>query len=255
MAMIDIIYLAASRPEFTQASLRALADNTNWDLVSRLIVYTDGALISGMDGRVYPPYPIPWEKLYYDQGSHGGPVNVMLHYLSGAMFGQPTEIFAKIDNDVIVPPGWLDSCAPVMRSRPELSFLGIEPPASRTKAPWARNAISAPEIDGNAVKNNVQGYAVCDAIGGIGLMRTAAFRGRAPMVQHSTYGGFTDWQQRHQDLVKGWIVPPLKLFLLDRLPLEPWASLSKQYITHGHQRPWSNYPASAAADLWEWWLK
>ena len=34
---------------------------------------------------------------------------------------------------------------------------------------------------------------------------------------------------------------PLKVFLLDRLPGEPWASLSRKYIAKGWQRAWSGY--------------
>ena len=92
-------------------------------------------------------------------------------------------------------------------------------------------------------------------------MRTSAWTNRDTamtthdvMVQHSTYGGFTDWQLAHPELVKGWIVPPLKLFLLDRLPIEPWASLSKKYEAAGEQRFWTRYPLDAASQLWDWWL-
>lgn len=95
-------------------------------------------------------------------------------------------------------------------------------------------------------------YAQCDAIGGVGLMRRSAF-GKQRMKPHSTYGGFTDWQIAHPEVTKGWIVPPLKLFLLDRLPLEPWASLSKRYIEEGLQRPWTNYEPKDADALWSWW--
>ncbi len=86
------------------------------------------------------------------------------------------------------------------------------------------------------------------------LDRTTTMTTHDVMRQHSTYGGFTDWQQRHPELVNGWIVPPLKLFLLDRLPIEPWASLSKKYESTGQQRFWTRYPMEAAPALWEWWL-
>jgi hypothetical protein len=72
------------------------------------------------------------------------------------------------------------------------------------------------------------------------------------MVPHGTYGGFTDWQLLHKEVRKGWILPPLKVFLLDRLPMEPWASLSRKYIAAGDQRPWANYKP-ADAHLWSWW--
>ena len=75
------------------------------------------------------------------------------------------------------------------------------------------------------------------------------------MKPHSTYGGWTDWQIQHTEIIKGWLCPPIKLFLLDRLPMEPWASLSKRYIAEGQQRPWSLYDQKDAAQLWQWWIK
>ena len=87
-------------------------------------------------------------------------------------------------------------------------------------------------------------------------MRRSAFANRPPMNPHgfNGVGGFTNWQTETADVCKGWVVPPLKLFLLDRLPMEPWCSLSKKYIAEGIQRPWTQYPDSAK-HLWEWWLQ
>jgi hypothetical protein len=130
---------------------------------------------------------------------------------------------------VIVPPGWLAAAAEVMDLHPELDLLGLEPPLSRTPAPWANGKRpAAPELErGKHIIAGWNGYARCDAVGGVGLFRRRAFADRVRMVPHSTYGGFTDWQLSSPDLVKGWIVPPLMLFLLDRLPIEPWATLSR----------------------------
>lgn len=246
---IDIVFPASSRPEFTAASLLALARNTNWALVRRLIIFTDGSPF--YNGCVAPP-PIPIEVLEYDKRPLGGPVAIMKAWLADK---EGADVMAKIDNDVIVPPGWLDEASGVMDHHPGLDILGLEPPLSRTAAPWARGKRPpAPELNlpGGAQRAN-PGYATCDSIGGVGLMRRRAFATRAPMLPHSTYGGFTDWQQRHSDLVIGWIVPPLDLFLLDRLPIEPWAALSRQYIAQGDQRPWSLYLPEDAS-LWQWWL-
>lgn len=245
--MIDILYLAKGRPEFTAESLKALAENTDWTLVRHLIIATDGETMrEGMVARA----PIPPTVLHYDHAPTGGPVNAMLRYLART----PAQVFCKLDNDVIVPPGWLEPCVRVMVRNPELSFLGIEPPASRTRAPWSKSAPAAPELS-PLREGNTSGYAVCDAIGGIGLMRSGAFSNRVRMRQHSTYGGFTDWQLYNVGLVKGWIVPPLKLFLLDRLPFDPWLSLSKRYIAEGSQRPWTNYAEASGSELWDWWRK
>lgn len=232
--MIDLIYLAKGRREFTRASLGALMQNTNWRL-ARLIVYTDG-----------DEFPATLLNAQVRKAVHGGPVAIMNAYLAGT----GTEVFAKIDNDVIVPPGWLERCLDVMEANDGLGLLGIEPPASRTPAPW-RNGQREAEPE-KYVRG--EGYAQCSMIGGIGLMRRSAFATSDPMTPHSIYGGFSDWQLRHPKIQKGWICPPLDLFLLDRLPVEPWASLSKRYIAEGQQRPWTNYDPAASA-LWEWWTK
>lgn len=249
MGKVDIVFPSSSRPEFSAVSLAALAVNTNWDLVRRLIIYTDG---SPMREGFVAREPIPIDVLEYDHERHGGPVAIMLAYLDRP---DVAEVFAKIDNDVIVPPGWLDAAVRVMAEHPELDLLGLEPPASRTPAPWARGKRPpAPEettihiADGRFAR-----YVLTDAIGGVGLMRSRAFAGRDRMRPHATYGGFTDWQQRNAEVTKGWILPPLSLFLLDRLPFEPWLGLSRRYIEAGDQRPWTNYGPEAAA-LWEWWI-
>jgi hypothetical protein len=149
-----------------------------------------------------------------------------------------------------------------MQSHDELDLLGIEPPASRTRAPWRAAAPPAPELalpaGLRAEIRTERGYAACDAVGGIGLFRPRAWlmRGGNRMSQHSTYGGFTDWQlaPAQRGMVKGWIVPPLALFLLDRLPLEPWQSLGQQYQAAGLQRPWTMYDEAAARELAGWWI-
>lgn len=249
--MIDILYLAHNRLEFTRESLKQLERNTDWNQVGNLHLFADtGGITDGTDGLLdeFRPADV---NVHRWRGPFGGPVNIMGAYL--ARFGDVDHVFAKIDNDVIVPPNWLRDGIQVMEWNPDLSFLGIEPPASRTRAPWTSKRIPAPE---NFIGNFEEaGYAPCQSIGGVGFMRAEAFRGRSPMKQHSTYGGFTDWQHHHVDLVKGWIAPPMRLFLLDRLPFEPWASLSKVYIRAGWQRPWTNYEMDSADQLWSWWLE
>lgn len=238
--MIDILYLAHGRPEFTRASMDALRANTNWDLVSRVLIYDDGG--ESPDFVAQAKFPI---ETVYRSAAIGGPIAIMNEFLERE--GLPA--FAKIDNDVIVPPNWLDRCADVMETHPELDLLGIEPPVSRTPSPWSGIRVSPPEHQYAGC-----GYAPCDSIGGIGLMRRSAFAARAPMKPHHLYGGFTDWQLKNADVRKGWVAPPLDLFLLDRLPIDPWVSLSRKYIAAGEQRPWTNYRAEDSA-LWSWWDK
>lgn len=247
--MVDIVFPAASRPEFTAVSIQSLAMNTDWSLVRRFILYTDGS-------EPYQSYgPLNAAMLAcgeYVTEKLGGPVAIMKHWLgrNGA------EVMAKIDNDVVVPPGWLNAAVAVMTENPELSILGLEPPLSRTPSPWSvtkAHPRRAPEIDGPKVLRAGKGYAPCGSIGGVGLMRRSAFDGREGMRPHSIYGGFTEWQIHQTKLVKGWIVPPIDLFLLDRLPFEPWLSLSRKYIAQGDQRGWTNY-RPADHRLWDWFF-
>lgn len=218
---VDILFPCWKRDEFTAAAYEALAENTP-ARYARIV-----------------PYP----------GCPHGPVAIMNEFLGR----DGSQIFVKIDNDVIVPPGWFEAGLAVMEANPELGLLGIEPPASRTSAPWSTaTRLPPPELSADPTC----GYARCAMIGGIGFMRRSAFAGREPMKPYGPLGvgGFSDWQLRHPEVVKGWIVPPLNVFLLDRLPVEPWASLSKKYIADGVQRPWTSYPPEVSA-LWAWWLE
>ena len=221
MTHLDIIFLHNDRPEFTRASDAALQANTNGSRV---------------------------QVIHHVKGE-SSPVAAMNKWLDVQLLsrGAP-DLFAKIDNDVIVPPGWVEAAVDVMDRYPELSILGLEPWQSRTPAPWAKDKpVSTPE------KNWIggAGYVRVECVGGVFVARRSAFARSRP-VPRDTYGGFTDWQIEHSEIVKGWIVPSIKLFLLDRLPVEPWRSLSDGYIARGVQRPWTNYDPNMSS-LWDWW--
>jgi hypothetical protein len=250
---LDILFLAKNRQEFTRESLAALGANTNWELVRKYYIWDDGSV----DGT---QAVIRAEGLGYPTStSYGSPAAAMSAFVA---MPDPPDAFAKIDNDVIVPPGWLDACVAVMEAHPELDLLGIEPPASRTPHYEGGPRSKCPELDveqkyrpgmSPAETPRYQDYAPCDSIGGIGLMRTKAFLENEPLKPHSTYGGFTEFQLQHPRITKGWIVPPLKVFLLDRMPTEPWMSLGREYERKGWQRAWSKYPMAARDELWGWW--
>ncbi len=217
--MIDLIYLTYNRLEFTQKSLATLAANTNWDLVRNMWIYDDAS----RDGTLefVRSFDLPKRIISAKLRS---PVAVMNDFLTSKA---PAPLFAKIDNDVMVPPGWLDVCLGLMG---DLDLLGIE--AMYPVSPDApRQAVAA------------------DFIGGIGLMRTAAFQ-----TLPEAYGrfGFTAWQDQHPEVRKAWINPSLPVCLLDRMTSEPWRSLSQGYVAKGWQRPWAPYGAESAA-LWKWW--
>ncbi len=238
--MIDVLFLAKNRLEFTKASFTALVAHTDWSLVDDLWIYDDGS----MDGTR------EWLRSQNNYSRHthiidsklGAPAAIMNDYLNRS----DAELFAKIDNDVIVTPGWLTVCSDVMSCCPELDLLGIEPPQSRTPRSPGGLRSKCPEYTARPADM----YVSCDSIGGIGLMRRSAFSDRT-MTPHSIHGGFTEFQVSHPNIVKGWITPPLNVFLLDRMPTEPWASLSREYIAKGWQRPWSSYDPKVP--FWNWW--
>jgi hypothetical protein len=251
--MIDLLYLTHNRLEFTQVSVRSILENTNWSLVNEVWVYEDRSIDGTRDFIEHIVWPV---RSVFCAGHFGAPAAVMSHFLGGKDSGD-TDIFCKLDNDVIVPPGWLDAAWGVMERSPELDLLGLEPPASRVPRMSGMAWSKTPELNGGLNLNgHAHGYAPCDSIGGIGLMRRKALvsdpNGRLSALPHSKYSGFTEWQLGHPMVKKGWIAPPIRLFLLDRMPTEPWASLSRKYIQKGWQRPWNNYSLESAPLLWEW---
>jgi len=239
---VDLIYLARNRREFTVASLRSLIANTTWSLVSSLTIYDDGST----DGtqEVLRDAACQFETpTVLRQTLFGNPVAVMLDFLRTGAAGW----FARIDNNVIVPPGWLERCVATIEMHPQLDLLGIEAPAG-TREYELENVMSVRQYRDAGTSS----YARCDAVGAIGLMRAAVFQDRESLRQRSTDEDFADWQRQRPRLVKGWILPPIKLFLLDRLPHDPWSGLSRIYAARGWQRPRKSYGPEASA-LWAWW--
>jgi GT2 family glycosyltransferase len=222
---VELLYLAHNRLEFTRESFSALALNTDWSRVDRLHVYDDAST----DGtREYLRGAVS-ELLVSTstvEGRWGSSVAPMVEFIGKS----EAEIVGKIDNDTMLPPGWLGRCLKVMESAPELDLLGVESFTDREDRP---------------------GYRPARFIGGIGLFRRRAFRS-LPRTD-GRFHGFTTWQERtERGAVKGWIAPPLPAFLLDRIPFDPWRSLSERYVRDGVQRHWPPYDAESAW-MWEWW--
>jgi len=227
MPDVDLLFLAHNRLEFTRESLAALAAGTDWDRVA-LHLYddlsTDGAGDVLKDAAKSMGGELTRRKF-------GSPVAAMNDLL---LRHTTREFVAKVDNDTVVPPGWLDECLGVMDRHPELDLLGIE--------------AFTPPGDGPRT------YRPGPHIGGIGLFRRRAFRTR-PNVD-GRFFGFTAWQQKNARC--GWIAPALPVFLLDRMPTEPWRSLTERYIGKGWQRRWNpsvrpDYDAQRDAWMWKWW--
>lgn len=225
--MVDILFPTYNRLAFTQAALSALIANTEWAHVRRVVVMDDGSTDGTLEfvQRIAEQWPV----FQIHTAPTGGPVAAMIRYLDG----DPADLWAKVDSDTIVPPGWLGECLRVMGANPELDLLGIE--------------AFHPAYGGQQQRRYVQ----ASHIGGIGLFRTRAFSDRPTP---NGRWGFTAWQDQHPDVVRGWLNPALPVFLLDRLPVEPWRSLSLEYNARGWQREWPVYEPRFQGHLWGWWL-
>jgi hypothetical protein len=230
--MIDILYLAHNRLEFTKASLKALVDNTNWDLVAKLIIYDDDSVDGTRDWLARQRERFSFGSVLR-AGTYGSPVQIMIDYLA-EVSPHDRIPFAKIDSDTMVPPGWLDECARIMKAHQELDLLGIE----------AFNEVVYGFVPHRS-------YRPATHIGGIGLMRSSAF---VTVPRPNGRFGFTAWQEQNPTVVKGWINPSLPVFLLDRLPREPWQTLSDEYAAKGWQRKWGLYTEDYKP-LWSWWTE
>ncbi len=233
--MIDILFLAHNRLAFTKACMENLVANTEWSEVARLVIYDDNSTDGTRELLQHAKYPVSVDFRF---GEFGSPVSIMNHYLKS----NPTTIFAKIDSDTMVPKEWLDSCLRIMHLHPRLDLLGIE--AFRPVAPGLRDDRS---------------FDPAVFIGGIGLMRTIAFRNSLPYPDGRQ--GFTSWQEREREVEKAWLNPALPVFLLDWIPREPWRSLTLEYVRNGWNRDWASifpdqcpYPEERK-ELWSWWCE
>lgn len=229
--MIDLLYLAYNRLEFTRKSFDTMLANTSWTNVDRLLIYDDGSTDGTREfleqqAAVFRFSPRPG-AVQFIKTEGLGPVGVMNHYLATANYD---GTFAKIDNDVMLPPRWLEESLALLGD-PSIDLLGIE--AVYPTGAGRRQIEDAAHI------------------GGIGLMRLRAFSHCVPKAQGRM--GFTAWQLAHPELKKGWINPSLAVCLLNLLPFEPWKSLSTEYVKNKWQRDWPGPYVPESKSLWEWW--
>jgi hypothetical protein len=229
---LDVLYLTHNRRAFTELTFELLVENTNWDLVDRRIVYDAGSIDGAREEVVTRLDRVPVPSEIRDHDFHS-PVAVMNDYIRGA----ESDLFAKVDNDLALPPAWLDAFVDVMSRYPDLQLLGSESPF-----------MGPPPVDWNGVYT----YTSWRHIGGNGLMRTKFFTESGPMDVDG-YHGFTGHQWRWNP-IRGWITPDILLCLLDRCPIEPWVSLSKEYVRQGWQRDWSKISPRYSI-YWDWFTK
>ena len=228
--MTDLLYLAFNRLEFTRKSFSTMLANTDWSQIDRLIIYDDGSTDGTREYLKEQLAHTPVKAALY-QSQALGPVGIMNTYLQlGNVRGEGDGLFIKIDNDVMLPPGWLPECLEVMRD-PSIDLLGIEAMLSIGPGPRASRETLY--------------------IGGIGLMRHRAFRCCLPFAQGRM--GFTAWQDEHKQVKKAWLDPALPVCLLNLVPFDPWRSLSLEYIQKGWQRDWPSFLPKTETKFWEWW--
>lgn len=225
----DILLPCYNRCEYTRMTLGMLIRNTTWDHVRHLLVYDDMSDDGTTDFLQTALATVPASVVYYRE-QHGSPVEIMNAYLGRA--DADTQLVAKIDNDIVVPPDWLEQALAIMVLHPELELLGLA-------AGWTGTTDTSPPT-----------YEPCSHIGGVGLMRVAAFRSRPAMNANGRFG-FTAWQEKH-DVVSGWAVPDIQAVQLDLVPAEPWATLKAEYVERGWNRDWPPY-SQASAGWWEGW--
>jgi glycosyltransferase involved in cell wall biosynthesis len=227
---VDLLYLACNRLEFTRETFSALIANTDWDRVQQCVVFDDGSVDGTAEWLQANIARVP-APTHFARTRFGSPVTAMVDFIRSSR----APILAKTDNDAMLPPGWLRQSLAVLDRHPELALLGIE-------AMYPHNADAALE----------RTYAPAQFISGLGLYRRSAFARSVPRMFRRWFG-LEEWQMAQGTaLGRGWITPALPVFLLDRLPMQPWRTYSDAYIRQGWQRPWPAYDARSS--LWEWWL-
>lgn len=221
----DILYLAFNRLEFTEITFELLLANTTWPLVETLYIYDDGSedgtreYLEGWLGDL--PVDHVWRETNYRS-----PVAIMNDYVGRAS----ADLFAKVDSDIAMPPGWLEQSLEIFDLYPEVELLGLA-------AGWSM------------VKAGPPNWQPASHIGGVGLMKRSAFTSRQPPEAEGRQG-FTTWQHKWEPR-RGWIQPDILAVQLDLIPEEPFVSLAASYVEKGWARYW---PPMEDERLWEWVL-
>jgi hypothetical protein len=244
MSDLDLLFVAKNRLEFTREAIIALLEHTNWSKVTKLWLYDDGSTDGTLEllrGVVSGFRPGGEGRARFLAGCMirtelrttklGSPILVTNDFLHRSK----APLICKIDNDTIVPPCWLDVALGVMAKQPEIDCLGLEYRALSGRLPFHATA--------------------ADHIGGLYVAHRRAFEHGDLPIPERKYFGWQAYQKRH-NLAVFWIEPSIPVFLLDRIPEEPYASLSKKYEAEGWQRP-APCPIYESHEnvLWKWWTE
>jgi len=226
----EILYLAYNRLAYTQASFRLLRENTNWRRVSRLIVYDDGSTDGTAEWLEEAGMQVPVPVFEFRPIHFGAPAATRNDYASTS----EADIVVKIDNDIAVPPLWLEAMLSVMKRSPQLELLGMD---------GGRHGVADPYVPPSRCH-----WEDASHIGGVGAIRLSALH-RRPAVMARGRFGWTEWQHRHEP-VRGWITPGLAVAQLDLIPEQTWETLAADYVAKGWARYWTPY--SALHPWWAW---
>ena len=234
MSDLELLFLARNRLEFTREALSALHLNTNWKKVKKLWLYDDGSTDGTREYlQTYKNELNNFKTVEAELRTTnlGSPILVTNNFITRTK----SPLLAKIDNDTILPPGWLDLSLEIMEAQPEVDCLGLEYRGLNGGSP--AHAITA------------------DHIGGLYVAHRRAFEHGDLPIPSRKYFGWQDYQYKH-NLRRCWIQPSIPVFLLDRVPEEPYASLSRKYEAAGWQRDvpqWDYKPEQS--ELWKWWTQ
>ncbi|MBV7339353.1 glycosyltransferase family 2 protein [Chloroflexi bacterium TSY] len=225
-----MLYLAYNRLTFTKETFNTLVANTEWQYVHELFVYDDGSTDGTFEWleEAIKEIALPIRLM---RTNFNSPVAAMVHFIESAT----APMLGKIDNDVMLPVAWLGQSLSVFDRHPELALLGLE-----ALHPYDDDV----QID--------RTYQPAEFVSGLGLYRRSAFSESRPQP-YGKWFGFEEWQSAQGNKLKrGWLTPAMPLFLLDRLPFEPWFTQTKEYVKRGWQRQWPPYEADSTLWHWRW---
>jgi len=226
---IDVLFLARNRLEFTREALETLKEGTEWPLVETLYLYDDQSSDGTREYLESMVHAMP-VKTIFCSGIFNGPMPVLLDCVAKGT----GELICKVDNDTLMPPGWLRAGLSVIVEHNDLDLLGIG-----YRDQLLSKYVGVP-----------LSYEEARFVGGIGI-----FRRRVLCALPNLPCRDQSWHGINQaDMKVGWLYPNALVVLLDRIPFQPWVGHSERYEKLGWQRNWGRYAANGNRPLWGWWL-